>query len=64
MLTTANKHEPADSSEVFGWPEFKALCDRLGINHWAATIKLSIHLAVGHAVTVDHQYLAEDECPP
>jgi len=46
-----------DGYEVYHWPEFRALCHRLGIAYGLGTRTLTIRLAEGEAVTVTQEYL-------
>jgi len=48
------------STDVYEWPEFKALAERLGINLGVSTTVLTIQLAGDRLVVVDHQYEASD----
>jgi hypothetical protein len=47
--------------QVYAWPEFAALCKRLGIDHAALTKSLVIRFEDPDAVVeVTHCYLADD----
>lgn len=49
--------------EVYHWPEFIALMDRLGITYAAQTTKLTIILDVDDVVRVTHDYIGSDLKP-
>lgn len=48
------------STDVFEWPEFKALASRLGINLEMTTSVLTIQLAGDRPVAIVHEYEAGD----
>lgn len=50
----------ADSYVVFAWPEFRALCDRLGVAIDLRTRSLTIRLAMDKPVVVEQDYLGTD----
>ena len=48
------------SAEVLAWPEFKALCERLGVAHELPTTLLTIQLEMDEAVKIQQIYLGEE----
>lgn len=48
---------------VMEWPEFRALCDRLGIQDTQQTRSVTIRVAVGEVVTITHELIGDD-CGP
>ncbi len=48
------------SLEVWKWPEFLALCDRLGIPNDPRTTAITIRVAVDEVVKVIHEHHASD----
>jgi hypothetical protein len=53
---------PLTSLEVYRWPEFKALCLRLGVRWEARTTRLVIDLPGPDApIRVTHEYLVPEE---
>lgn len=68
-LASGPRRNPVSALEVFGWPEFRALALRLGIQHRLPTTSLTIDLDVGGSVRVTHRHLgsvaaAVDPGPP
>jgi len=53
------KYYPTSAKEVWGWPEFKALCQRLGIPELPDR-ELTIHLDFEGIVYITHEYLGQD----
>lgn len=54
----------AIGNEVYHWPEFKALCERLGVPWKIASTKMTIKLEFGSEevpVIVEHEYICDDK---
>jgi hypothetical protein len=49
-----------DGYDFYRWPEFHALCRRMGVNLQLDTIDMTITIKEGHMVVVDHTYRARD----
>jgi hypothetical protein len=47
---------PVMALDVYHWPEFMALCKRLGVLWGASTEEITIHLPIRGIVKVDHKY--------
>lgn len=54
--TTQSRSIP--SWEVYQWPEFRALCERLGVPWGLATLDFKLILLMGEFVVVEHEYRA------
>lgn len=58
------KREPegcnVDGHEVFRWPEFKALCERLGVEYALPSSSITIRVAIGECPVVTQEYLGKD----
>jgi len=55
------KREPAQSLDVFKWPEFILFAGRLGIPLGERTTDLTIRMEAGSPVVVDHEFIATDK---
>jgi hypothetical protein len=53
-----------NSNDLYKWPEFKALCDRLGIQWAARTKRLLILMNADETVHIEHSYAADDPTAP
>lgn len=51
---------PVEGQEVYHWPEFKALCKRLGVSWECETTKITITLAPGELALVCQDYQGTD----
>lgn len=50
-----------DGYEVYHWPEFRALMERMGLDYFAHTVSISFRIAAGECVVVEHRIAAEDQ---
>jgi hypothetical protein len=50
--------------EVYHWPEFKALCERLGVARGLPTTSITITLPGDDVVVVTHDYLGKERHLP
>lgn len=49
-----------DGWEVYHWPEFKALCERLGIAWGLPATSITIQLKYGSSPKITQEYLGRD----
>ncbi len=54
----------SDGYSVYRWPEFRAFCKRAGILWDLRTVSITIRIAEGELLVVDHQYAASDDQRP
>jgi hypothetical protein len=57
------QHTAYDGYMVYRWGEFQALIRRLGVRWCARTVSITITIAEGEAVRIDHKYLGDDYGP-
>lgn len=50
-----------DGYAVYRWPEFREFCRRAGIRWDLDTIEMTIRIARGEMMVVDHKYRARDD---
>ena len=51
---------PVDGYEVFRWPEFKALCERLGVEYSLPSSSITIRVAIGEPPIITQDYHGKD----
>jgi hypothetical protein len=51
--------DPVIGMEVYQWPEFKAFCERLGVDYEAPTTDLNIYIPMEGLVRITHEYLGD-----
>lgn len=53
-----------DGWHVYKWPEFQALMDRLGVPYNARTRAITLRVAIGEAVKIEHEFQGGDLTKP
>jgi hypothetical protein len=57
---TEIKGQATDGYEVYHWPEFRALCRRLGVIWGLPTSALTIQIRIGDPPVILHEYQGRD----